>query len=103
MSRKNTNSRSWEQWRKIIKQQESSGESVSKYCRQKNINEKTFYARRKRLGLKTQAEPQKFIEVKPMESGAVKSLSIQTPNGYRLEVPEGMDGAYVRGIVAVLG
>jgi len=91
-----------EKWREIIKEQEASGCRVSAYCRQRQLNEKSFYNWRRRLGSPKGLKPERFMHLKAMESLPGKMLSIQTPGGYRLEVESGADKSYVQGILEVL-
>ncbi len=103
MGKQITKRRSRDEWRDIIVRQEGTGKAVPEYCRQKNLNEKSFYAWRKRLRLNAPANPQEFIPVKLTRSHPEKSLRIHTPDGYRVDVPEGIDGLYVQSILKTLG
>ena len=102
MSKKTIKRRSREEWRKIIIRQETSGVSIPEYCRQQKLSEKSFYGWRKRLGVNAEPKPEEFIQITSTEVGSGKVLNIKTPGGYQLEIPEGMDGSYVKSIVAVL-
>ncbi len=102
MSQKRIKRRSREERRAIIADQESSGESVSAYCRRRQISEKSFYGWRKRLGVNAETEREEFIQITSTEASSKKVLNIKTPGGYHLEIPEGMDEAYVKSIMTVL-
>jgi hypothetical protein len=102
MSKRSTSRRGREEWREIIARQESGGSSVPKYCREQNINEKSFYAWRKRLGQSPGPKLKGFIEVSPAAVIRQKTLCIKTPEGYSVEVPQGADGSYVKTIITVL-
>jgi len=91
-----------DRWPEIISEQNTSGLSVSAYCRQKGMNEKTFYNWRKKLGNPKESKPEGFIQIKATESAPGKILSIQTPGGYQLEVESGVDKSYVQSILKVL-
>ena len=91
-----------DKWPEIISEQNTSGLSVSAYCRQKGINEKTFYNWRKKLGNPQESKPEGFIQIKATERVLGKMLSIQTPGGYRLEVESGVDKSYVQSILEIL-
>ena len=95
--------RSREEWQKIIAEQEAVGESVPAYCRKHKLHIKSFYIWRKRLSSGSGRKPGGFIRIRTVESAeSAKVLNIQTPGGYRLEVPEGTDGRYVQTILAGL-
>jgi transposase-like protein len=91
-----------DKWPEIISAQNTGGLSVSAYCRQQGINEKTFYNWRKKLGNSQETKPKRFIQIKAMESGSGKVLRIQTPGGYRLEVESGVEKSHVQSILEVL-
>lgn len=98
---KATTRRSRAQWDAIIADQEASGESVPDYCRRRQLNVKNFYNRRKRLRSGLETKPETFVRIEAMSSPG-QVLCIQTPGGYRLEVPAGTDGAFVRSILATM-
>jgi hypothetical protein len=102
MEKKVTKYRSRDEWRKIIADQEAGGESIPAYCRQRQLSEKSFYYWRKRLICGADARPEAFVRLTSAEAGAARMLCIQTPGGYRLEVPQGTDGAYVQSILAAV-
>jgi len=91
------------QWQEIISNQEASGESVSAYCRQQNLCDKSFYTWRRRFRKRTGPKLKNFIEMTVPAKSNKESLQITTPGGYCLKVPEGMDGAFVKNIIAALG
>jgi transposase-like protein len=94
--------RNADQWQEIIAHQEASGESVSAYCRQQNLCEKSLYIWRKRLRKKSIPQVKNFIEVSVPPKSTRESLRIKTPGGYCLEVPEGTDSTFVKSIIAAL-
>ena len=91
-----------DKWHKIISEQDTIGLSVSAYCRQQGINEKTFYNWRKKLGNPQKPKPKRFIQIKATENGSGKVLRIQTPRGYRLEIEPGTEEIYVQDILEML-
>lgn len=52
--------------------------------------------------MNSQADAEKFIRVEPAREGPGRVMRIRTPKGYCLEIPEGIDGAYVKPILAVV-
>ena len=91
-----------DKWHRIIAEQKASGSSVSAYCRQRQVNEKTFYTWRKKIGTPQESKPERFIQITAAESDLKKVLQIQTPKGYRLEVEAGTDQSYVQSILKIL-
>lgn len=91
------------QWQEIISTQEASGESVSAYCRHQNLCDKSFYSWRRRLRKRTGPRLKDFVKITVPAKSNRESLQITTPEGYSLKVPEGMDGAFVKNIIAALG
>ena len=89
-------------WKQIICEQEASGKSVSAYCRQEDINGRTFYNWRKKLGNRKEIKEEGFIQIKAIENRSGKILRIQTPGGYHLEVEPGTEKNYVQSILAIL-
>lgn len=95
--------RSRKQWQEIIITQQAGGESISEYCRTHNINPKSFYAWRKRLGGAGKIpKPTGFFQVESEHPGQEKVLTIQTPGGYCLQIPEGISEPHVRNILSVV-
>ena len=87
--------------RAIIAEQESSGQRVSAWCRQRHVQEQSFYQWRKRLRSMPEEKPGSFIQIEAA-GGMTKVVSIHTPEGYRVEVPPGTAGAYVRTLLEVI-
>lgn len=94
--------RNSKQWQAIIAAQEQSDESVAAYCRERGLNEKNFYRWRRKLPKATAMGPEGFIRIEPAQERERQVLKISTANGYRVEVPEGFDAEYVKGILAVI-
>jgi len=90
------------QWQEIISKQEASGESVSVYCRQQNLCDKSFYTWRRKLGKRTGPKLKDFIEMGVPAKINKESLRIKTPEGYCLEVPEGTDRDFVKNMITAL-
>jgi hypothetical protein len=91
-----------DRWHEMISEQEASGLSVSAYCRKQGINEKTFYNWRKKLVGVQNAKPKKFIRIKSVANACGNVLRIETPGGYRLEVPPGIEKEQVQNILEAL-
>ncbi len=75
---------------------------MSAYCLEQEINGKTFYNWRKKLGKGQKIKPEGFIQIKAGENRSDKVLRIQTPGGYHLEFESGIEYSYVHSILAIL-
>lgn len=65
-----------EQWRQRIAEQESSGQSIRAYCRERGLPEHAFYGWRQRL--RKQSAPVKFalVETKPTEAETAPPIKL---------------------------
>lgn len=90
-------------WQKIIAEQNDSELSVSAYCRQHGVNEKTFYNWRKRIGVLVEPKQERFIQIKTMENNmAAQVLRLQIPGGYQLDVGPGVKKSQVQSVLEAL-
>ena len=105
MNRKITKRRGRDEWDQIIARQQSSGKTISEYCRDENLSEKGFYGWRRRLRLKPGAPCEGFMRINPVvEKNSDPVVRIHTPGGCCLEIPlQQADGAYVKSILEALG
>jgi hypothetical protein len=87
-------------WQEIVNEQGTSNLSVSAYCRQQGINEKTFYNWRKKFSNPPRLN--NFIQIRQESKASVNVLKIQTPGGYSLEVGSGAEISYVQSILEVV-
>jgi len=75
-------------WQNIFKQQQNSGLSIIKFCRDNKVNASTFYAWRKRLsGEAVPVKPQQVIPLIIHEQPFTQSsmIKLTTPHGYQLD------------------
>jgi hypothetical protein len=88
-----------ELWRQRIAQQESSGQSIRAYCRERGLKEHDFYGWRQRL--RKQSTPVRFalVETKPAEH-TVPPIELMLASGDRLRIPP--DAATLKLVLAVL-
>ena len=62
------NSSNRKKWLNIIERHEASGLNITQFCRQQQINSKTFYRYRNLFNLeKSAVEPQGFVKINPPE------------------------------------
>ena len=82
------------EWQNIVEQQKASGLAIVTFCQQNNINIKSFYNWRAKLGLNEQDEaptlvkevavPAKFVKVKPAK------VSVGLPTEITLKTHQAM-------------
>lgn len=79
-------------WRKVIAEQEASGQNARPFCRERGIGEYSFYKWRKRL---RQSEPVRFalVETAPAATDRRDSAALELvlPGGERLRIGSGVD------------
>jgi hypothetical protein len=100
-------------WREVIRQQQQSGQSVSKYCCEKGLREPSFYAWRRELKWRRSQRAKKtlrraadqrpaFVSVQlapgtmPIGSALIECL---LPGGIVLRLPAGMDPAAIAAVL----
>ena len=74
-------------WQAIFEQQQSSGLTIIKFCRDNTISASTFYAWRKRLsGETTTVKKQQVVPFVIHEQDFTQSslIKLTTPNGYQV-------------------
>jgi hypothetical protein len=90
-------------WRARIAEQEQSGMSVGRFCRERGLTEASFYGWRKRL---RKAEPVRFAVVErgrmPQPCATEPVLELVLNTGERLRIGVGVDAAALRTVLAAL-
>ena len=91
----------WAKWRRLISEQNRSGQSVAAFCRERGLCAPHFFAWKKRL---SQAAAGAFVAVRVAEpAAAVTSRTIEIRlGGRRVLVEPGFDAAHLRAVLAVL-
>ena len=84
-------------WRKIVKEQSSSGMSAEGWCRGKGINKNQFYYWRSRLA-KLEPEEGRFVEV----SGG-EPLEVIVGEKLRVRIPSNFEERSLKRLLEVLG
>ena len=88
-----------EEWRQRIGQQESSGQSIRTFCRERGLKEHAFYGWRQRL--RKQNTPVRFALVETKSTGeTVPPIELMLSSGERLRIPN--DAATLKLVLAVL-
>lgn len=83
-------------WRKLIAEQESSGQKARPFCRERGIGEYSFYKWRRRL---RQVGPVRFalLETAPaVAASADSALELMLKNGERLRIGNQVEAATLR-------
>ena len=92
-----------EQWRERIAEQQRSGLSVKRFCKDQGLTEYSFYAWRKRLqerGLVRFALVER--SARRPEHTAEAALELVLATGERLRISRGVDTATLRAVLDVL-
>src|SRR5882672_584349 len=90
-----------DQWRDWIAEQERSGLSVRRFCKEQGLAEHSFYAWRKRL---RKQGPVRFalVERGPARHEQESALELVLASGERLRIGAGVDGTTLRTVMEVL-
>ena len=91
-----------EYWRKLIAEQEASGQKARPFCRERGIGEYSFYNWRRRL---RESDTVRFalIETAPAAtSSPVSALELVLRNGERLRIGNEVDRATLRMVLEAL-
>lgn len=81
----------------------SSGMKVGEYCQERKIPLSTFHTWRKNYPQEQKAQKKGFIKVNSLVSlSAEDFMQIETPKGYCIKIPTGIDGMWVRGVIEAL-
>jgi hypothetical protein len=88
-----------EEWRQRVGQQESSGQSIRAFCRERGLKEHAFYGWRQRL--RRENNPVRFalVETKTVRE-TVPPIELMLCSGDRLRIPN--DAATLKLVLAVL-
>lgn len=92
-----------EYWRERIAEQERSGLSVERFCKEQGLTEQTFYVWRKRL---REQQPMRFALVETGSSAREldrdAGLELVLPRGERLRINAGVDPSLLRKVLDAL-
>ena len=90
-------------WRRLIREQSRSGQTVTAFCREHGLCRPYFFAWKKRL---QESAATKFLEVQVKEPARSASndagVEILLQNGRSLRVRPGFDAEHVRTLLAVV-
>jgi transposase-like protein len=84
-----------EYWRKLIAEQEASGQKARAFCRERGIGEHSFYQWRKRLG-ENPTVRFAVLETKTQIAETPATLELVLNGGERLRIGAGVDPATLR-------
>jgi hypothetical protein len=95
--------KTWTKWRKLVSEQERSGQTAKLFCRERGLCRPHFFAWKKRL---REAPSTRFLEVQLQEAAASpirdSRVEIRLQNGRSLLVGRGFDAEQVRVLVGVV-
>ena len=95
-----------EEMRRLIAEQESSGQSAARFAREQGMSPWSFYKWKRRLRADERPVQGAFVEVKVTGGQATQAcgspIGIELGNGVRLEVAEGFEPEHLRRLIAVL-
>lgn len=88
-------------WRGLIREQKSSGLSISAFCREREVSVASFFSWRKRLGQRSEPTPAaaQFVAI---DLPAAAPFEVRLPNGCRILVPARFDASSLSSIIDVL-
>jgi hypothetical protein len=92
------------QWRQWFSAWRASGQAVREFCDRRGLNERAFYAWRRRL-VQRDAEATHFVPVQVVAesmSTTVSPLEVVSRNGRSVRVGPGFDAPTLRQLLAVL-
>jgi hypothetical protein len=87
------------QWRQRIAEQERSGVSVRRFCKEQGLGEQSFYWWRNR---QRKQEPVRFALVDGGPARQEASLELMLTGGERLRIGTGVDAATLRTVLETL-
>src|SRR5215469_7892581 len=102
MTQRQRRKKAWKKWRGLVSEQARSGQSVSAFCRGRNLHPPHFFWWRKRLREDTTTE---FVEVQVKEtaSGPGDSrVEVRLQNGRSLLIGRGFDAEHVRAVLQLV-
>jgi transposase len=88
-----------QQWRQRIAEQERSGLSARRFCKEQGLGEHSFYWWRKRLG---KQEPVRFALVDRGPGRQAASLELVLSGGELLRISAGVDAVTLRTVLETL-
>ncbi|MCK5581946.1 MAG: transposase [Candidatus Omnitrophica bacterium] len=84
----------------IVGGHSKSGMSVAEYCQEHGVHKSTFYTWLKKLPKPEKAPKKGFIKIKSLiASRSADLIRIETPQGYRIEVPQGSAADFIRRVI----
>ena len=105
---KQRSEQAWNRWRTLISEQLRSGQSVTAFCRERELPRSHFYYRKKRS---PEGSSPQFIEVqvakpdlrqRPSRSVLGSTIEVRLKNGRSLIVAPEFDARHLRALLAVV-
>jgi|SRR5215472_10784758 len=93
-------------WRRLVSEQQRSGQTVTAFCRERDLCRPYFFAWKKRLQGSVAAKFSKFLEVQLAEPTLRvpddSRIEVRLRNGRSLVVGRGCDAEQLRALLAVV-
>jgi transposase-like protein len=92
----------WAKWRRVLAEQQLSGQSVAAFCRERGVCAPQFYVWKKRLAEEVSAE---FVAVQVVSGGEPlrsRALEIRLPGSRSVMVEPGFDADHLHAVLAAL-
>ena len=94
-----TKSRSREQWREVIREQEGSGQTIVSFCRDRELSVHQFHYHKGRL--REEAPGSGFREVPDSARGAIRLVRVG--RNWQVQLERGFDAVALRELLRALG
>ena len=107
MGMKQSRAEVWSKWSALVREQSTSGQSVTRFCFERGLSSGQFFAWKKRL---REAEGAKFVALElapvveanwPATMGS-RAIEVRLKRGRSLMVEPGFDARHLRALLSVL-
>ncbi len=88
----------WAKWRRLVAEQEQSGQTISDFCEQRGISRTHYFAWKRKVA---EASAAPFVAVRVVEDAATRGIEVRAGR-YRVWVEPGFDGAHLRAVLEAL-
>lgn len=94
----------WRKWRRILREQAKSGQTVAGFCRERGLCAPHFFQWKKRVA-EAESRPAGFVEVRvaaPVSERASPAIEVELAGGRRLRVGAGFEREHLRAVIEAL-
>jgi hypothetical protein len=92
----------WGKWRRLVSEQQQSGQGVAAFCRERKLCAASFFAWKKRL---SQASIGQFVPVRlvdPAGPACSRAIEVRLCGGRSVMIEPGFDAAHLRAVLDAL-